>query len=198
MADNSTEARLKALEERNAQLMAALETRATAETSGGMSREDFLVGMKEAMKAASAGSELLASKVKPENTDHRHIGPFEHPEGGIKFPKPETRREVVASWSGRVRTEELTYAEALALKGFDDSMSRGDRRTARGGKWIALVSDNDERLELTLPVKGLDERATIPSFLEVVQELATGKRSPGQAELAERVALLELQLNARA
>lgn len=145
--------------------------------------------------AASKNSELIASKYKPENVDHLHKGPFEHPLGGIQMPKPELPREVHFA-GGRLRLDELTYAEACAVVDLSKSLSRSQRRIARDGKWICKVSDDDARMQISVPLKNIDDRNDLPPFLQICEELTTGERPLDTAELAQEVALLRRQVAA--
>lgn len=150
-------------------------------------------------KASSQASELLASKMRPENSDHLHLGPFEHAEGGLKFPKEYRhtdghvsdfhRPEIV--YAGRIlRTDEVTYQEWKAANALSESLGRGQRRIARDGKWSAVVNDGDTRLHISVPMKTMDDRHDLPSFLVICQELTTGARQKDPSELAEEVAKL--------
>lgn len=149
-------------------------------------------------KASSAASELLASKLKPENADHLHRGPFEHPEGGIKYPKEYRRADGSVAdfhrdeivYAGRImRAEECSYAEWLAVNALSESLGRGQRRVARENKWKATVDDHD-RLTISVPMKTIDDRANLPPCLVIFQELTTGARQKDPLELATEVALL--------
>lgn len=193
MADKqqTTEERLKALEERNQQLMAMLEAKIEP-ASGGLTREDFLLGMTQAMSAANKTSELIASKHKPENVDHLQRGPFEHPDGGIAKPKPALKREMI--FGGRLRADELTYAEVEALNALSDSLSRSQKRLARDGKWSATVSDDDTRLTIRVPVKTIDDRQDLPPFLGIVLELTSGNRALETADVLAELMLLRSQV----
>lgn len=154
-------------------------------------------------KASGQASELLASKLKPENADHLHLGPFEHKEGGIKFPKEYRhadghvsdfhRAEIV--YAGRIlRAEEVTYLEWQAVNELSESLGRAQRRIARDGTWAATVNDQDTRLQLSVPMKTMDDRQNLPPFLLICQELTSGARQKDQAELATEVASLREEL----
>ena len=190
------EARFKALEEQNAKLMAELEAK-VEQAGGGISGEvleQILTRSSEAAAKAAAGpSQVLAAKLKPENADHLHMGPFEHPLGGIQMPKPPLARECWFAGQ-QLRHNEITYVEAVALNALSASLSRAQRRIARDGKWSARVSDDDQRLYISVPMKTIDDRAELPSFLEITQELTTGERALDQAELAAEVALLRSEV----
>lgn len=189
------DARLKALEEQNAKLMALLEAKVEAPQAQGLSPDDFLAGITLAMKEATKGTERFANQSLPSNPDHLNpqFGPFEHPEGGLKHPKPALKREVWFA-GARCRPSETTYAETVALNELSDSLGRGQRRLAHDGKWKAMVSDDDQQLLISVPMKTMDDRADLPSFLQIVQELTTGQRALDQGELAQEVAMLKLQL----
>lgn len=196
MADKATEDRLKALEEQNAKLMAALEAKwETQNQSNAVTPEMFLAGIKEAMKGATQATEVLASKMKPEG-DHQQKSPFDHPEGGIKFPKEAIapKREIV--WGKPLTLGELTYAEVLALQKLDASLARSQRRLARDGKWKAWVSDDDQRLTISVPVKTIDDRQDLPPFIQIVTELTGGDRELNQADILAELTMLKAKLEA--
>src|SRR4051812_6165274 len=97
MADKQTEDRLKALEERNAHLMAMLETKLAEEApaaSGGINAAQLEAILTKVAETSAGPSQMLARQFKVE-FDHLQMGPFEHPEGGVSHPKPELKREVV-------------------------------------------------------------------------------------------------------
>lgn len=195
MADQETEKRLKALEEKNAALMKALEQKwEAAQPSGGIDAGQLEQILTRVTEAAAGPAQVLASKLKPENVDHLEMGPFEHKEGGIKFPKAAVapRREIV--WGKPLKLDELTYAEVLALAALDASLARSQRRIARDGKWVAMVSDDDQRLTIRVPVKTIDDRQDLPSFLQIVTELTTGERALDAADLAAELVLLKRQM----
>lgn len=179
-----------------------------AQASGGLSE----AALTRIVEAAAAPANTLAKKLKPENAEARKLGPFEHPEGGEKFPKPHVFNAngggEVAIWYGcsdrtdtrgilRIHHNEITYWEAQALVQLYGSLGKGERRTCRDGKWRVVVSDMGDRMDLLVPIKSADDRHDLPSFLEVIQELQTGHRTANAMELAERVALLEQQLAAQ-
>lgn len=182
------------IEERNAQLMAMLEAKFEAQPQAtGIDAATLKAILTETTAAASRGSELLASKMKPENVDHRHIGPFEHPDGGIANPKPELLRETTYV-GGRIRLDELTYPEALAVNALNASLSRAQRRVCRDGKWVAQVSEDDQRLTIRIPVKNIDDRSDLPPMIQIMQELTSGERAQDVGELAQELALLKSQM----
>lgn len=192
------EARFAELAERNRQLMEMLEAKLAVDNPSAFTPqvlEDIITrSSAAAAKHAGQATQILASKLKPENVDHLHMSAFEHPEGGIKYPKPELLRETWSSLSGRMRLDELTYAEALAVNALNASLARGQRRSCRDGKWVAQVSEDDQKLRITLPVKSLDDRQDIPPALLVMQELATGVRAQDIGELANELVLLRQEM----
>jgi len=188
----SHEERLKALEDRNAQLMAMLEARIADEApAGGINAAQLESILTKVAENAAGPSQMLAKQFKVE-FDHKQMGPFEHPEGGINHPKPELKREIV--FGGPMRQVELTYAEVVALNALSESLGRGQRRLARNGKWKAIVNDENDRLTISIPVKTIDDRADLPSFLQIVQELTTGEREKDTADLAAELVLLRNQV----
>lgn len=197
MADEKDlEKRLKALEDKNAKLMAALEEKwESAQPQSGITAdvlEQILSRSSAAAAQAIAGPmEAVIRKEKPEGP-HLVMGPFEHPLGGIKMPKPELKREIV--FGRPLPTTELTYVEVVALNQLSDSLGRSQRRIARDGKWKAIVSDDNQRITISIPVKTIDDRGDLPSFLAIVQELTSGERPPEQAELLNEIALMKAQL----
>lgn len=192
--EQSLEARLKALEEKNAKLMAALEQKWEAQSSsGGIDAGQLEQILTKVTEAAAGPAQVLASKLKPENADHLHLGPFEHPEGGLKYPKPELKRETIFV-GGRLRISELTYPEVLAVNALNDSLKRSQRRVCRDGKWTATVSDDDRMLYVSIPVKNMDDRIDLPPFIQIMQELTSGERAQDVGELAQELALVKAQL----
>lgn len=188
------EARFAELAATNAKLIALLEAKAEAQAPvGGIDAATLKAILSETTAAASRGSELLASKMKPENVDHRHLGPFEHPLGGIEMPKPELLRETTYV-GGRIRLDELTYPETLAVNALNASLARSQRRVCRDGKWVAQVSDDDQRLTIRIPVKNMDDRNDLPPFIQIMQELTSGERAQDVGELAQELALLKAQM----
>lgn len=203
MADkNDVESRLaalaennKRLAEQNEKLMAALESKlAVADASGGLTREDFLVGMQQAMSAASKTSELIASKHKPENVDHLHKGPFEHPLGGLQMPKPAYHRQII--WGRPLPQDELTYAEVLAVNALSQSLGRSERRLSRNGKWKAVVSDDNASVLISLPVRSADDRSELPSFTEICVELTSGEKPTSAADVMAELVMLRASVAA--
>jgi hypothetical protein len=186
------EARFAELAARNAQLMAALEAKIETPTGGGISADQLEQMLTRVTAAAAEPSNILARKLKPENADHLHVSAFEHKQGGIAFPKPELHREVI--FLGRTRPEDLTYAETLAVNALSASLSRSQRRTCRDGKWKASVSDDDKILAISVPVKTIDDRQDLPSFIEIVQELTTGERALDQADIIAELTVLRAQI----
>lgn len=179
--------------------LAALQEQLEAQKSAGAPPPWLEAMLSRVTKASSQASELLASKIKPENATHRQLGPFEHPEGGIKFPKEYRhtdghvsefhRPEII--FAGRLmRAEECTYVEWGAVNKLSESLARSQRRIARDGKWVATVNDADTRLHISVPMKTMDDRHNLPPFLLILQELTTGARQKDQAELATEVAML--------
>lgn len=187
------EARLAALEEKNAKLMAALEAKwEAAQPSGGIDAGQLEQILTRVTEAAAGPSQVLASKLKPENADHLHLGAFEHPEGGLAKPKPELARTI---HFGRPLTpNEMTYAEVVAANALSASLGRGQKRTARDGKWKASVTDDNTTVMISLPVKTIDDRHDLPAFVQILQELTTGERALDQADLIAEMALLKAQL----
>jgi hypothetical protein len=157
--------------------------------SGGIDAATLESILTRTSKAASAGSELLASKLKPENVDHLNLSPFDHPEGGLKVPKPLLAREM---WFGgfHLREHELTFAEVAALNLLSSTLMRSQRRVTHNGQWVATVSDDDARLQISVPMKTMDQRSDLPSFLLIIQELTSGERAIDAASMAEEMALL--------
>ena len=191
--EKDLEARFAELAARNAQLMAALEAKMAPAAGGGISAEQLQSILSTTTANASRASELIASKLKPENADHRHLGPFEHPEGGIKFPKPALVRDTVFA-GGRLKLDELTYPEALAVNALNASIKRSQRRVCRDGKWIAKVSDDDATLVVSVPVKNIDDRNDLPPFIQIMQELTSGERAQDVGEIVQELALLKAQM----
>jgi hypothetical protein len=191
--EQSMEARLKALEEKNAKLMAALEAQMSAAPGGGIGADQLETILTKVTAAASKTSELIASKHKPENVDHLHRGPFEHPDGGLDRPKPELRRTTYA-FGARLRVDELTYAEVEAVNTLNASLRRSERRVCHDGKWIAKVNDDDQTLIISVPCKTLDDKADLPPFIQIMQELTSGERAQDVGELAQELALLKSQM----
>ena len=187
------EARLKALEDKNAKLMAALEAKWEAQQpAGGIDAAQLEKILTKVAEASAGPAQVLASKLKPENADHLHRGPFEHKLGGIDMPKPALKREII--FGRPLPIAELTYAEVVALNALSDSLSRSQRRLARDGRWKAFVSDDDQRLTIQVPVKNIDDRYDLPSFLEIVQELTTGERVMDTADILAELSMLKAQL----
>jgi hypothetical protein len=194
MADqkHDMEARLKALEDKNAKLMAALEAKWEAQpTAGGIDAGQLERILTRVQESAAGPSQMLARQFKVE-FDHLQRGPFEHPEGGINHPKPGLKREII--FGRPLPLTELTYAEVLALNALSDSLSRSQRRLARDGKWKATVSDDDQRLTISIPVKTIDDRQDLPSFLGIVQELTTGERALDAADMLAELTLLKAKV----
>lgn len=185
------EARFKALEAQNAKLMAALEAKVDA-AGGGLDGAQLERILTRVTEAAAAPSNVLASKLKPENADHLHVSAFEHPEGGLAKPKPALKRELV--FLGRAREADLTYAEVIAVNALNDSLKRSERRICRDGKWKAVVSDDDLRLTISVPVKTIDDRQDLPSFLAIVQELASGEKPKNQDDILSELTILRAQV----
>jgi hypothetical protein len=144
-------------------------------------------------KAATAGSELLASKMKPENADHRHLGPFNYPEGGIERPNPTLKREC---WQGgfMLRADALTPYEIEALNVLSDTLARGQTRLAHDGKWKAIVSDDDRTLVIHHPMKTMDDRADLPALLTIVTELARGEKVATPDDILAELAFVKSEL----
>ena len=187
------EARFKELSDRNAQLMALLEAKLEADVpSSGIDGKQLEAILTRVTEAAAGPSQLLASKLKPENADHLQRGPFEHPDGGISHPKPTLAREVI--FGGRLRADELTYAEVEALNALSASLTRSQRRLARDGKWSATVSDDDQRLTIRVPVKTIDDRQDLPPFLGIVLELTSGAKALEPADIMNELVLLRSQM----
>lgn len=193
MADQSIDARMKALEEKNAKLMAALEQKWEAQTSGsGIDAAQLERILTRVTDAAAGPSQVLASKLKPENADHEHKSAFEHPEGGIVKPKPALKR--IVHWGRPLTTAELSYAEVLAANALSDSLARGQKRVARDGKWKAIVSDDDTTVTISVPVKTIDDRQDLPAFVQILSELTTGERALDQGDLIAELALVKAAL----
>lgn len=190
--DTTTEQRLKALEEQNAKLMAALEAKIEQSSGDGIGADQLERILTKVAETAAAPSNVLAAKLKPENADHLHVSVFEHAEGGLTKPKPPLHRDVV--WLGRVRPEDLTYAETLAVNALSASLKRSERRVCRDGKWVAKVSDDDKTLTISVPVKTQDDRQDLPAFIAIVQELASGEKPLEQADLIAELAILKAQI----
>lgn len=185
------EARFAELAATNAKLMAALE--AKIEPAAGQFTPAVLKEiMSGVAEAAAAPSNVLAKKLKPENADHLHVSVFEHPLGGIEMPKPQFHRDVV--FLGRVRPEDLTYAETLAVNALSQSLKRSERRICRDGKWKAIVSDDDKTLTVSVPAKTQDDRQDLPAFIAIVQELTSGEKPLDQADVLAELTILRAQI----
>ena len=188
------EARFAELAQRNAQLMAALEAKIeTAAPASGFTADQLEQMLTRVTSAAAEPSNILARKLKPENADHLHASAFEHPLGGLEKPKPELAREVV--FMGRVRKDDLTYAEVLAVNALSASLTRSQRRICRDGLWKAYVSDDDKTLTISVPAKTIDDRQDLPSFLAIVTELTDGARALDQADILAELTLLRAQVS---
>ena len=99
-------------------------------------------------------------------------------------------------YAGRLlRAEEVTYLEWQAVNALSESLGRSQRRIAREGTWSATVNDQDTRISLSVPMKTMDDRQNLPSFLVICQELTTGARQKDQGELAHEVAALREELS---
>jgi hypothetical protein len=90
--------------------------------------------------------------------------------------------------------DELTYAEVEAVNTLNASLRRSERRVCHDGKWVAKVSDDDQTLLIQIPVKTIDDRADLPPFLQILQELTSGERAQDVGELAQELALLKSQM----
>lgn len=192
--EKDLETRFAELSATNAKLMAALEAQIEHQGGGGIDGAQLERILTRVTEAAAGPSQVLASKLKPENADHLHVSPFEHKAGGLAQPKPALKRETV--FLGRVRKEDLTYAEVLAVNALSDTLARSQRRLARDGKWKAVVSDDDSTLTISVPTKTIDDRQDLPSFLEIVQELTTGERALDQADILSELTILRAQVAA--
>lgn len=192
--DKDLETRFAELAERNKQLMALLEAKLeTAAPSGGIDAGQLETILTRVSIAAAGPAQVLASKLKPENADHLHLGPFEHPEGGLKRPKPALVRDTYA-YGARLRMDEITYVEAEAVNVLNRSLRRSERRVCHDGKWVAKVSDDDQTLLISVPCKTIDDKADLPPFLQILQELTSGERAQDVGELAQELALLKSQM----
>lgn len=133
-------------------------------------------------------------------------GPFEHPEGGGKYPKPHVLtkegapvevffgcKDIRTDTKGtlRLRHDDLSYVEAKALKELYESLAPGQRRVTRDGKWRVTVTEFGDQMHLLVPIKDPDDRQDLPGLLAIINELKTGTRTPNPADLAAQVALLE-------
>jgi len=193
--------KFQAQAEVNERLMAALEAKTEVAPTSGITPDQLEAILTRATASASKGSELIASKYRPENVDHLHKGPFEHPDGGIAHPKP----PLVVGDDGdgemffggfRLRDGDVTYVEAEALNRLSASLGRGQRRLARNGMWSAEVNDRNNRLTIRVPMKTIDDRADLPSLLQVVMELTSGARVLETADVLAELALLKGELAA--
>lgn len=187
------EAKLAELDAKMTAMLDLEERLKASAPQGGITNDQLERMLTRVTEAAAGPAQVLASKLKPENPDHLHKGPFEHPEGGIAFPKPELVRETTFV-GARLRLDELTYAEVLAVNALHASLKRSQRRISRGGKWVAQVSDDDQALTIRVPVKNIDDRGDLPPFIQIMQELATGERAQDVGELAQELALLKAQM----
>jgi hypothetical protein len=193
MAENGKSIQdLKAEMERELAELKAMKAALQQQSGGGINAGELREILTTVTEAAAAPSNLLASKLKPENADHLHVSVFEHPKGGIDMPKPALHREVI--WLGRVRPEDLTYAETLAVNALSQSLARSQRRLCRDGQWKAIVSDDDKTLTISLPVKTQDDRADLPSFLAIVTELTSGEKPLEQVDLLNEITLMKQQI----
>lgn len=168
-------------------------------SSGGLSKSD----LKEIVEAAAAPTTAIVKKLKPENAQARKLGPFEHPEGGEKYPKPALKAQTFFGCTDSVKdtrailrtnVEDLTYFEAIAVNELYDSLGKGQRRICRDGAWRVFVTDTGDQMHLMVPISNPDVRQKLPSFLEITREFQTGKKSGSTADLAETVARLEQQV----
>lgn len=189
--EKDIEARFAELAERNKQLMAALEAK-LAPQAGGISADQLEAMLTRVTAAAAEPSNVLARKMKPENADHLHVSVFEHPKGGLEQPKPDLNRELV--FLGRIRKDDLTFAEVLAVNALNATLKRAERRLARNGTWKASVSDDDDTLTISVPVKTIDDRQDLPSFLAIVQELTSGDKPLDPADILAELTILRAQV----
>lgn len=192
------ESRLKALEDQNATLMAALEAKAA--NAGNFDVAALEQVLTRVTEAAAAPTNALVRKMKPENAEGRKIGPYEHPDGGEKYPKPDLPCEVFFGCKDsrtdtrailRLHSNELTYFEVMALHELHQSLAPGQRRMTRDGKWRVFMTEHGDALHLMVPIKDPDDRQDLPGLLAIFNELKTGARTPNASDLAAQVALLE-------
>lgn len=135
---------------------------------------------------------VRASKpVVTNNPEYSEITPFTHPEGERHHPGPKLTRKTFFC-GGREREETMTIAEVEAYNAITESC------TARGGLWQAEVRGvgGDQLLHIYVPSKTIDQRAELPSLLEILRELKSGQRIPSATTLMDRVTDLERQLAA--
>jgi hypothetical protein len=189
---NDLEARFQALADVNAQLMAALEAR-DQQGGGGITADQLEAIITRSTAAASKGSELIASKYKPEVVDPVPRGPFEHPDGGVAMPKPALKREMFFG-GFRLRDGDISYVEAVALNTLSDSLGRSQRRLSRDGTWVAEVNDRNDRLTIRVPMKTIDDRAELPGMLQIAMELTSGDRALDQNDILAELALLKTEM----
>lgn len=189
--------------------LAALKAQLQAQ-AGGLSKEDLkdilaTVAPKKEDWLDGGGTAWKMPNGQPERQG-RKLGPFEHPDGGERFPKPtlpcedifygcvDSARDTRAML--RIRLDEITYFEAVAINELYASLGNGQRRVCRNGKWKVLKSDQGDRLDLLVPIKNPDDRQDLPSLLNIINELKTGERTKDAADMAEELALLKQQVAA--
>lgn len=176
-----------------------LRAKVAAPVSGGLDE----AALTRIVNAAAAPTNVLAQKLKPENAEARKLGPFEHPEGGEKYPKPALNGEFFFGCTDaqqdtramlRQRASDLTYFEVVALNELYESLGPSQRRTCRDGKWKVFVTESGEQMHLMVPIKDPDTRHDLPSFLAIIQEFKSGTRQLTPSDLAVQVARLEQQV----
>lgn len=206
MADKDLEAKLAAklaeLEARDAEMQLLEQTYKQRiqqmddlrQQSGGITADVLEKILGRVTDAAAAPAQVLASKLRPENSDHLHKGPFEHPLGGLVMPKPPLKREETFFCGHLLRISELTYDEVLAVNALHESLQRSQKRTARNGKWSAVINDGDSRLTISVPANTMDARSDLPSFLEICVELTSGERAPDMRDVMAELQLLRAKV----
>lgn len=167
----------------------------------GMSTDMLRALVKELVQVATAGQSTTADAINnlikeqgrttlKSNAQHPGISAFSHPEGDVAHPKDKLNMDTYHC-GVRLREDTLTPAEITLLNDLNSD------RECRGGKWkveIQKVGNRARRL-LWMPIKTMDDRASLPESLSLILlELATGSETLNPNFLVEEVLKLRKQV----
>jgi hypothetical protein len=120
------------------------------------------------------------------NAQHPGISVFSYPEGEIARPKPRLNMKSYLN-SIMFHEDTMTPAEIELLNALNSD------RECRGGKWKVEIRDG--RRLLWMPIKTMDDRASLPESLSIILlELATGNETLNPNFLVDEVLKLRKQV----
>lgn len=173
---------------------------AEAVSQGGITFEQLAALIRELKGNDTATADAIlklanaqARTTRTSNAEHPQVSAFSYPEGNVARPKATLNAD--AWFCGVRQTEEILTP--LEIDCFNKITSS---KSSRGGTWKAIFDANNglgkPRLLVTVPVSGADALVGLPSLVQILMELATGKDATDIGSLFSQIEALQKQVEA--